>query len=269
MKSIGKVLGAITRWSMAIIACISFAQFLLLIGVGTKRAQTLAGETLGRALLCGAVAAFWFYRNRKSSLMAAGERQILTAKDEKQQSVDPPQSRTTSGSEEAPVIKRGWDTDDALAVLYEAIAVTETSGQTTNSQQAAATSTAAQVEHPTVVDGGDIAPMPRGPMTIPRSSKTGRNWFVCALALLIGTVILALWYDKQKQERRDIEMAAAMADSLRSKQTDTSANAATQNDQDPYAKYGGSTIPQTTGDAPAKDGRRILSAPGPVAAIRI
>jgi len=225
MKSVGSVLGAISRWSMAIIACISFAQFLLLVNVGTKRAQTLAGATLGRAILCGAVAAFWFYRNRKSLLRAAVERQILTAKDEQQQTADPPQSRTTSGNEQAPVIKQGWDTDDALAVLYEAVPVSEPSEQTTSSQKAPMAPTASQVEHPTVVDGGDIAPMPRGPTTTPHSSKTGLNWFVCALALVIGIVILALWYDKQKQERQDIELAAAIADSLGSKQTDTTADA--------------------------------------------
>ena len=242
MKSVGGVLGAITRWIMAITACVSFAQFLLLIGVGTKRTQTLAGETLGRALLCGAVAAFWFYRNRKSRLMAAVERQILTAKDEKRQTADQPQARTTSGSEQAPVIKQDWDTDDALAVLYEAIPVTETSKQTTNSSQPLATLTAARVEQPVVVDAGDAAPMIREPMITARDSKTGLIWFVSALALIGAVFIWAMWSDKQEQERRDKELAAAIADSLGSKQTDT------------------------TDDASPKDGGRTLSAPGPAKA---
>jgi hypothetical protein len=54
-----------------------------------------------------------------------------------------------------------------------------------------------------------------------------------------------------------------MADSLRSKQNDATANAVTKDDGDPYMKYGGHIIPQTTADPSPKDGGRSLSAPDP------
>jgi hypothetical protein len=102
-------------------------------------------------------------------------------------------------------------------------------------------------------------------MTTSRNSNKGLIWLVSASALLVLAMFfwaMFVWPERQKQERRDIEMAAAMADSLRSKQTDATANAVTKDDGDPYIKYGGHIIPQTTADAP-KDRRRSLSAPDP------
>ena len=59
------VLGAVTRYLLAAVSCISLAQFLLLLNVGTESAGRLAGQVLGRGVITGLVAAVWFYRARK------------------------------------------------------------------------------------------------------------------------------------------------------------------------------------------------------------
>lgn len=67
-KSVYSVVEAIPRYLLAVVACVSFAQFLLLLGVGTGRAAELGGATLARAILCGAIGCWWFYRARKRKL---------------------------------------------------------------------------------------------------------------------------------------------------------------------------------------------------------
>ena len=59
------VIGALTRYVLAAVACISVAQFLLLLNVGTENAGRLAGQSLARGVISGLVAAVWFYRARK------------------------------------------------------------------------------------------------------------------------------------------------------------------------------------------------------------
>src|SRR5271170_2264038 len=56
------LLGAITRWGMAIISAMSLGQFLLLVQVNTISAQQAAGTSLARGIFCGALAGFWFWQ---------------------------------------------------------------------------------------------------------------------------------------------------------------------------------------------------------------
>jgi len=60
------LLGAITRWGMAIISAMSLGQFLLLIQVNTVSAQQAAGTSLARGISCGALAGFWFWQVSKA-----------------------------------------------------------------------------------------------------------------------------------------------------------------------------------------------------------
>jgi hypothetical protein len=59
------VLGTVSRYVLAAISCISLAQFLLLLNVGTENAGRLAGQSLARGVISGLVAAVWFYRARR------------------------------------------------------------------------------------------------------------------------------------------------------------------------------------------------------------
>src|SRR5271157_3841556 len=77
MRKAFEVVGKISRYALAAVACVSFAQFLLLIGVSTEHAQRLAGETLARALLCGAVAAWWFHRDRRNNRLKLAAEKLM------------------------------------------------------------------------------------------------------------------------------------------------------------------------------------------------
>ncbi|MGB2668146.1 MAG: hypothetical protein WAK48_29410 [Candidatus Acidiferrum sp.] len=59
------MLGTASRYVLAAVSCISLAQFLLLLSVGTENAGRLAGQALGRGVITGFVAAVLFYRARK------------------------------------------------------------------------------------------------------------------------------------------------------------------------------------------------------------
>jgi hypothetical protein len=59
------MLGIVARYLLAAVSCISIAQFLLLLNVGTENAGRLAAQSLARGVICGIVAAVWFYRARK------------------------------------------------------------------------------------------------------------------------------------------------------------------------------------------------------------
>jgi hypothetical protein len=59
------VLGIVSRYVLAAVSCISIAQFLLLLNVGTENAARLAGQALARGVISGLVAAVWFYRAKK------------------------------------------------------------------------------------------------------------------------------------------------------------------------------------------------------------
>jgi hypothetical protein len=59
------MLGTVSRYVLAAVSCISLAQFLLLLNVGTENAGRLAGQALGRGVITGLVTAVWFYRARK------------------------------------------------------------------------------------------------------------------------------------------------------------------------------------------------------------
>lgn len=61
------VLGAVVRYILAAVSCISLAQFLVLLNVGTENAGRLAGQSLLRGVISGVAAAIWFYRARKAS----------------------------------------------------------------------------------------------------------------------------------------------------------------------------------------------------------
>src|SRR5271170_5402516 len=58
-------LGTVSRYALTAVSSISIAQFLLLLNVGTENAGRLAGQSLGRGVISGIVAALWFYRARK------------------------------------------------------------------------------------------------------------------------------------------------------------------------------------------------------------
>ena len=60
------VAGIVCRYALAILACVWFIQFLVLIGQSADRSQELAGMAIGRAVICGGAAAIWFYRARKT-----------------------------------------------------------------------------------------------------------------------------------------------------------------------------------------------------------
>lgn len=61
-----KVGGVICRYVLAALACWWFFWFLALIGQSAEHSQELAGMAFGKAIVCGAAAASWFYRARKS-----------------------------------------------------------------------------------------------------------------------------------------------------------------------------------------------------------
>jgi hypothetical protein len=61
------VLGTVTRYLLAAVSCISLAQFLLLLNVGTENAGRVAGQSLGSGVITGLVAAVLFYRARRVS----------------------------------------------------------------------------------------------------------------------------------------------------------------------------------------------------------
>ena len=60
------VAGIVCRYALAILACVWFIQFLVLIGQSADQSQELAGMAIGRAVICGGAAAIWFYRARKT-----------------------------------------------------------------------------------------------------------------------------------------------------------------------------------------------------------
>jgi ribosomal protein L32 len=60
------VAGIICRYTLAVLACVWFIQFLFLIGQSADQSQELAGMAIGRAVICGGAAAIWFYRARKA-----------------------------------------------------------------------------------------------------------------------------------------------------------------------------------------------------------
>jgi hypothetical protein len=60
------MLGTVTRYVLAAVSCISLAQFLLLLNVGTENAGRLTGQSLARGVISGLVAAVLFYRAKKS-----------------------------------------------------------------------------------------------------------------------------------------------------------------------------------------------------------
>lgn len=61
-----KVVGTVCRYILAVLACWWFFWFLALMGQPADRSQELAGTAFAKAILCGAAAAFWFYRARKA-----------------------------------------------------------------------------------------------------------------------------------------------------------------------------------------------------------
>jgi TonB family protein len=66
VDDIWKVVGTICRYVLAVLACWWFFWFLALIGQPAERSQELAGVAFGKAVICGAAAAIWFYRARKA-----------------------------------------------------------------------------------------------------------------------------------------------------------------------------------------------------------
>src|SRR5260370_790368 len=60
-----ETLGRTTRYILAIVAGLSFFFFLAEVGSSREQVQRDAGQNLGRALICGAIASWWFYSARK------------------------------------------------------------------------------------------------------------------------------------------------------------------------------------------------------------
>jgi hypothetical protein len=95
-------LSTVSRYVLAAISCISLAQFLLLLNVGTENAGRLAGQSLGRGVITGLVAAVWFYRARKVSPQVPANVQTQLPLVEKSQVQSTPSPRD-SGSTTATV----------------------------------------------------------------------------------------------------------------------------------------------------------------------
>ena len=72
-----KVFGAITRYILAGVACLSFFQFVFFISSSSDEAQYKAGMAIGRAVICGVIAGVWFYRaSRQKQLDAFTEHSV-------------------------------------------------------------------------------------------------------------------------------------------------------------------------------------------------
>ena len=65
MEEFFRVVGIVCRYVMAALTCWWFFWFLALIGQPSGQSQELAGMAIGKAIVCGAATAFWFYRARK------------------------------------------------------------------------------------------------------------------------------------------------------------------------------------------------------------
>ena len=62
-----EVAGIVCRYTLAVLACVWFIEFLFLIGQSTDQSQEFAGMAIARAVISGGVAAIWFYQAHKSA----------------------------------------------------------------------------------------------------------------------------------------------------------------------------------------------------------
>jgi uncharacterized Zn-finger protein len=60
-----EIVGKLSRYCLAIVAGFYLLEFLFLLGANSEKAAYLAGGAIARAVIYGAVAAFWFYNARK------------------------------------------------------------------------------------------------------------------------------------------------------------------------------------------------------------
>jgi len=124
------VIGTVTRYILAAVSCIYIAQFLLLLDVGTENAGRLAGQSLGRGVITGLVAAVWFYRARKASSRVPANVQTQLTRVEKVQShavPSPTDSVSTASSASAPIAKpfgsSFWDEQPIFIALTVVVVV--------------------------------------------------------------------------------------------------------------------------------------------------
>jgi TonB family protein len=69
VEDLWKVVGTVCRYFLAALACWWLLRFFALIGQQAEQSQELAGMAFGKAIICGAVSATWFYRARKAQQM--------------------------------------------------------------------------------------------------------------------------------------------------------------------------------------------------------
>jgi hypothetical protein len=192
---VSDIAGKVTCYVLAAVACVSFAEFLLLIGSPAQRSQSLAGEMLGRAVLCGAVAAWWFNRDRRMNRLklAAAQKQAAqqsdsseriqssalpnSAKGSSSSTAEPPQSRPNLPTADAP-----WNVVVVSGVALLAFGLYVSTGSSSTpvspfNEDAHSTSSADQCGHG----------MPGGVKTaeIPQESAEGSNG--------------KLWYDDPRE----------------------------------------------------------------------
>ena len=126
------VIGTVTRYVLAAVSCISLAQFLLLLTVGTENAGRLAGQSLGRGVITGLVAAVWFYRVRKVRPPAPAnvQTQVQVAPPLKSQaqpaapSSDPiPVTAPTSASTTGHSSSSFWESENKVVIVVLGVAV--------------------------------------------------------------------------------------------------------------------------------------------------
>lgn len=77
-EGFNRIAGIIARWVLATLACWWFFWFITLIGASSDNAHELAGYALGKATICGAVAAFWFYKAKQGKRSAAERALVRT-----------------------------------------------------------------------------------------------------------------------------------------------------------------------------------------------
>jgi hypothetical protein len=166
MQNALKIIGAVSRYTLAAVALMSFGQFFTLIGVSTQRAQELAGETLVRALLCGVVAAIWFYRAPKRDSI---ENALMRTQETKPQSpleVAPqPGANITMGASGVFCTKCGSKNPDDAGFCYKCgkpIFVPDSNS-------------------PTMTDGQE--PIPATHELAPEEPRDRKSWQATAIAL--------------------------------------------------------------------------------------
>ncbi|MGA2301050.1 MAG: hypothetical protein ABSG77_10210 [Candidatus Acidiferrum sp.] len=126
------VIGTVTRYILAAVSCISLAQFLLLLNVGTENAGRLAGQSLGRGVIAGLVAAVWFYRARKVRPLAPANAQTHVqvtppSRSQGQSAAPPIDSVSVASTASVPTTSHSnssfWESENKVVIVVLGVAV--------------------------------------------------------------------------------------------------------------------------------------------------